>query len=208
MDSSFQRFGSVAAMMTGVLSIVYAVFFLGVTRASAYAGTLGSWIILAASGFFAAAAYVALYQRLKDREAGFALYTMLFGIMSAFAMLQHGGFEAVEIIRRGGVESALGAPSQVDAAGLASFGVIGIVAFLWGWLIVRTNALPRTLGYVGIFNAILLVVLFLASVVGLQSLILLSGGLTSVVVGPVWWIWLGRALASGKLAMTREHAMT
>jgi hypothetical protein len=207
MDSSFNRYASVAALITGILSILYAVFFLGVTRASAYAGTLGSWIILGATAFFAAAAYVGLYQRLNERTAGFSLYAMLFGVMAAFAMLQHGAFEAIELFRRGAVDSALGAPSQVDAAGLASFGVVGVVAFLWGWLIVKTNALPRNLGYAGMFNAFLLVVLFFATVVGSQPLILLSGGLTSVIVGPIWWIWLGRALASQRFPTRSERVM-
>jgi hypothetical protein len=47
---------------------------------------------------------------------------------------------------------------------------------------------------VGIFNAFILVVLYFASAGGLQRLILISGGLTSVIVGPIWWIWLGLAL--------------
>jgi hypothetical protein len=43
-------------------------------------------------------------------------------------------------------------------------------------------------------NAILLTVLFVASVNNLQGLILISGGLTSIVLGPIWWIWLGLGL--------------
>ena len=206
MNNSFLRFGATAAMLTGILSILYAVFFLFVSRVSEVTGILVSWILLGVTGFFAAAAYVALYQRLKDHEPGFALYTMLFGAMSAFAMLQHGAFEAIGILRSGAVSAANGAPSQVDAAGLASFGVIGVVAFLWGWLILRTGVLPRTLGYIGILNSVLLIVLFLATVFSSQTVILLSGGLTSVIVGPVWWIWLGRALTGDKMAVSTQAA--
>lgn len=207
MQDSFERFGSVSAILTGVLSIFYAVFFLFISRANEFVGILGSWIILGGTAFFAAAAYVALYQRLKEREAGFALYTLLFGVMCAFAMLQHGAFEAINLYRSGAVVSALGAPSQVDPAGLASFGVIGVVAFLWGWLIQKTNVLPRTLGYVGMLNAVLLIVLFFATVIGSQTLILASGGLTSVIVGPLWWIWLGRALGGQKMTVVSGRAL-
>lgn len=195
MEASFQRFGSVSAMLVGILSIGYAVFFLFLSRASEYVGILGSWIILGGTAFFAIAAYVALYQRLNGRAPGFALLALLLGALAGFAMLQHGAFEAINIFRSGSVQSATGAPSQVDAAGLASFGVVGVAAFLYSWLFVRTGELPRTLGYVGIVNAFLLVVLFFATVVGSQPLILLSGGLTSVIVGPIWWIWVGRSLA-------------
>ena len=172
MNDNFQRFGSTSAILTGLLSLAYAVFFLFLSRASEYIGLLGSWVIWG-DRIFAAAAYVALYQRFKEREAGFALYALLLSTMSAFAMLQHGAFEAIDIFRRGAVDTALGAPSQVDPAGLATFGVIGVGAFLWGWLILRTNLLPRNLGYVGILNGGLLVVLFFATIVGSQPVILL-----------------------------------
>lgn len=206
MENSFQRFGSLAAILTGVLSIVYAVLFLFVTRANEYAGTLGSWVVLGGTAFFAIAAYVALYQRFNDREPGFSLFALLLSGMAAFAMLQHGAFEAIELVRRGSATGALGAPSQVDPAGLATFAVVGIGSFLWGWLILRTNHMPRALGYVGILNAVLLILLFIATIFSSQTLILISGGLTSVIIGPVWWIWVGRALAS-KSAVVAEYAM-
>jgi hypothetical protein len=38
------------------------------------------------------------------------------------------------------------------------------------------------------------VALYFATVAGAQTLILISGGLTSVIVGPIWWIWLGLQL--------------
>ena len=60
MNNSFLRFGATAAILTGILSILYAVFFLFVSRVSEITGILASWIILGGTGFFAAAAYVAL----------------------------------------------------------------------------------------------------------------------------------------------------
>lgn len=206
MNNNFDRYGSLAATLTGVLSIVYAVLFLFVTRVNEYTGTLGSWIVLGGTAFFAIAAYVALYQRFREREPGFSLYALLLSGMAAFAMLQHGAFEAIEMVRRGSVSSALGAPSQVDPAGLATFAVVGVGAFLWGWMILRTGIFPRNLAYVGILNAVLLVILFFATVFGSQTIILISGGLTSVIVGPLWWIWVGRTLASNKQTVVSGHA--
>ena len=74
--------------------------------------------------------------------------------------------------------------------------MLGIVVFAFSWWIVRSGALPRNLGYLGLgmFQALLVVVLFFANVGSAQTLILISGGLASVIVGPVWWIWLGRQL--------------
>jgi hypothetical protein len=99
--------------------------------------------------------------------------------------------------QRAAIMAARMVPSQVDPAGLASFFLVGIAAFVFGWLIVRGGALPRALGYVGMLNAALLVILFFASASNAQTLILISGGLTSVIVGPVWWVWLGLNLRTG-----------
>lgn len=201
MNDSFGRFGGISAILVGVLSILYAIFFLVIARQAQYVGALGSWIILAASGIFSSAAYVALYQRLRGTAEGFALWALLLGVAASFATMVHGVYEALLLTRlRAGdpgeaaIRAAQQVPSQVDPAGLAAFFVVGIVALIFGWLIVRGVALPRNLGYVGIFNALLLIILFFASAGEIQSLILISGGLTSVIVGPIWWIWLGLQL--------------
>lgn len=206
MNDSFERFGGYAAILTGVLSIVYAVFFLIISRSSEYTGILGSWIILAFSGLFSSAAILALYRLLRTREDGFSQYAMLLGVLASFATLIHGGYQSIQILQTGQLGAPTGGPSQVDPAGLAAFGVTGIVALLFGWLVIRTGALPRNLGYVGLFNGILLIVLFFATVFSSQTLILISGGLTSVIVGPIWWIWLGRALMRARPAMVARPA--
>jgi len=41
-----------------------------------------------------------------------------------------------------------------------------------------------------------LIVLFFATVAGSTPLILVTGGLASVVLGPAFWIWSGRLLSS------------
>jgi hypothetical protein len=196
------KFGGFSAILVGILSILYAVFYLVIARQAEYLGTYGSWLILALSGLFSGAAYVALYRRVAPVNDGVALWALLLGFGASFATLQHGAYQAMLVSRMRAAEApqreALQVvnrlPSQVDPAGLATFLVVGVVAFLFSWLILSTNALPRPLGYVGIFNAFILVVLYFASAGGLQRLILISGGLTSVIVGPIWWIWLGLAL--------------
>jgi hypothetical protein len=123
-------------------------------------------------------------------------------VSASFATLQHGGYQAL-LVRglrisdpptREAIDTARRLFSQVDPAGLAAFLVVGIVSFLFGWMILRGASLPTGLGYLGMLNAVLLVILYFASAMGLPTLILISGGLTSVIAGPIWWIWLGVAL--------------
>lgn len=200
MDKEFDRFGSICAVIVGLLSILYAVFYLVIARQDEFTGTLGSWVILAASGIFSSAVYVALYRRISGPgENGFALWALLLGEMSAFATLMHGGHQALltNVLRTADpatrmlMENLRTMPSEADPAGLATFGTVGLVAALFSWQILRTRALSRSLGYIGLFNAFLLVVLYAATAANLQPLILLSGGLTALFVGPVWWIWVG-----------------
>jgi hypothetical protein len=206
MNSSFSKIGGSSAILTGVLSIAYAIFYLVIAPRSAYVGTFGSWLILAASGFFTSAVMIALYLRLKAANEGLSLWFLLLGLASSFATLQHGVYEALVTsqMRMSPVDPGseldmiLRLPSQIDPAGLATFFVVGIVTFMISILILQTGSFPRALGYLGLFNALLLVVLYFASAAGVQALILISGGLTSVIVGPIWWMWLGRQLLRGE----------
>jgi hypothetical protein len=212
MDKEFYRFGGLCAVIVGLLSILYALFYLVIARQAEVVGTLGSWVILAASGIFSSAAYVALYRRISGQgENGFALWALLLGEMSAFATLLHGGHQALlthalhtaDPATRAFIENLRMVPSEVDPAGLATFGTVGLVAAIFSWQILRTRALSRSLGYIGLFNACLLVVLYAATVANLEPLILLSGGLTALIVGPVWWIWTGIQL----LRDTRQFSL-
>ena len=56
MNNSFPRFGAISAILVGLLSIAYAIFYLVIYRQAELTGILGSWIILAASGIFSGAA--------------------------------------------------------------------------------------------------------------------------------------------------------
>jgi hypothetical protein len=202
MSRSFERFGGLSAMLVGALSILYAVFFLVISRQSETIGGLGSWIILAVSGIFSSAAFVALYQRLRPASEGFALWGLALGLFSSFATLMHGAYQALSIVtlasaeqgQRAAIELVRMTPSQLDPAGLGTFGVIGLASLVTGLIIIVGGRLPRTLGYLALVNGVLLITLFFASAAGAQTLILLSGGLTSVIVGPIFWVWLGREL--------------
>ncbi len=210
MTPSYSRFGGLSAMIVGALSILYAIFFLVITPRAEALGSLGSWIILAVSGVFSSAAFVALYLRLRPASEGFALWGLVLGLFSSFATLAHGAWQALVLTtlasadqsQRAAIELVRMVPSPVDPAGVATFGVIGLASLVTGMIIILSGRLPRTLGYLAVANAVLLVTLYFATAAGAQSLILLSGGLTSVIVGPIFWVWLGRELRRETAATT------
>ncbi len=52
----------------------------------------------------------------------------------------------------------------------------------------------RPLGLLGMVLGVDMVVLFVATAVGISALVLVTGGLASVVLGPTWWVLLTRIL--------------
>jgi hypothetical protein len=89
------------------------------------------------------------------------------------------------------VTVAHAAPNHVDPRGLATFGAAGLVALILGMAI---RSRQRRLGQLGVVLGIDMFVLFVATAVGIGPLILLTGGLASVVLGPIWWVSIGRLL--------------
>jgi hypothetical protein len=203
--NSFGRFGGYNAILVGVLSILYAVFFLINSRSDPFIGGAGSWLILAISGIFSSAAYVAVYQRLKDKaDGGYALWALLLGVIASYITLTHGAYEAQLVFAaqsasgadKAILEAAIAMRSEMDPAGLSAFFIVGVVALVFNWLFLQTSAFSKNLAYLGLANAGLLIVLFFATAGRINMLVLVSGGLTSVIAGPIWWIWLGRSLVN------------
>lgn len=200
--STTSRFGGISAMIVGILSVLYAIFYLLVMPQNAALGTLGSLTIFAIIGFFSLAAYVALYRHLRQINMEVALWGLMLGAGASIATLLHGTYQAMlysQLAGASGTDATMLAflrmlPSPLNPLGLMAFGVVGIVSWVWGRLMLRSAAFGRLLGVLALVNAVLLITLFIANVSGIQPLVLLSGGLTSVIVGPIWWIMLGRRL--------------
>jgi hypothetical protein len=193
---SYSRFGGVCAILLGIGSLLYAVFFLILGRQAGDFGKTGSWIILAVNGLLATAVYVALYERTGEAEPGFPLWGLLLGFAQGVAMMGNGVYQAVFGRQPTGDPLARGVPSWADPKGLGTFLLFGVASFVFAKVFLTTGVLPRRLGYLGVVNGVLLVVLFFGNVFDSLPVILVAGGLTSVIVTPLWWILIGRALIS------------
>ena len=90
---------------------------------------------------------------------------------------------------------AAGDLSATDPRGFATFGLAGIWMLALGLAARGAVTLPRNLALLAIAGGVDLVLLFFATVAGSTPLILLTGRLASVVLGPAFWIWSGRLLS-------------
>lgn len=191
-SASFERFAALGAIITGLSSLFYAVFFLLV------AGALHDYLpslFLALGGLLATAVLTALYQRVRSTEPTFAVWAFGLGLIGQVGTAIHGVYGLASVISKapsGGVGTS--APNPVDPAGFLAFGLTGLSTLVFAWLIVRGGRLPRGLGYLGYLLGVLLIALFLGALLTNTSkslFVLVPGGLASLLATPIWNFWLG-----------------
>jgi hypothetical protein len=147
-----------------------------------------AWALIAGAGLAATVTTTSTAARIGgDARWWLTAVGVGYGLLSA----AHGTFAAVAV-EQGIAASDL---SPTDPRGLATFGLAGLWALTLGLEAVAGNgALPRNLGWLAIVSGIDLIVLYVATVAQAESLILVSGGLASVILVPAFWIWTGRVL--------------
>ena len=188
-DRTFRRRGGIAAYLVAAFSIAYAIVYLGLVRTdatNASAATL-SWALIAAGALAAAMATAALASFI-----GAAAGTFLAALGVGYSLLAatHGAFAAIGIAQ-GFADLDL---SPTDPRGFATFGLAGAWMLLAGLQLRQRTDLRRVYWQLAVVGGIDLIVLFVATVFGSTPLILLAGGLASVVLGPAFWLMTGRLL--------------
>src|SRR2546430_5272779 len=109
---AFERFAGVCALIVGIGGLLYAISFIILK------GALLSDLFLMLGGLFSTAVLVALYNRLRETDAAFALWGLLLSIAAALGSAIHGGYDFSNVLYPGSpvTESAAsGAPHAVDA---------------------------------------------------------------------------------------------
>ena len=172
-----------------LFSIAYAIVFLGLVRTNPSNATAGAlaWALICAGALSASIATAGIGAYVGG-VAG--LWLTAFGVAYSLLSATHGAFAAIGDAQ-GYADLDL---SPTDPRGFATFGLAGLWMLvvrlaLWGRPDLR--AVYKRIAVVG---GVDLIVLFVATVVGSEPLILLTGGLASVVLGPVFWAMTGRLL--------------
>jgi hypothetical protein len=187
---AYEHFAGICAMGTGLAGFLYAVAFV-VLRSD-----LLSALFLTLAGLLGSVVTVALYSRLKDTDASFALWALLLGIGGAMGSAIHGAYDLSNALHPPATAN-LDLPSQIDPRGLLTFGVTGLALWVVAWLILRGGQFPRGLGYLGYVTAALLIIIYLARLIVLDAaspLVLVPALVTGFVASPVWYVWLGTSL--------------
>lgn len=91
------------------------------------------------------------------------------------------------------------AQTQIDPDGWLGFGVVGAWALTAGVLMLRTSALPRVLGYVGIAVGIAYWSVLAGNVLNVELLTSIGAGVGGVILAPIWFIGMGISLRRGSV---------
>lgn len=202
---TYDRFSGTCAVLAGVAGFLYSVAFIGLvlTSASPELGFGLASALLLAGSLLGAAGLTALYPRLREVDAGFALLALILGVAGSIGAAVHGGFDLAIVLHppSGAADDAMaGLPNYVDPRGLLTFGAAGLGLLVASWLIVRSAALPTRLGQLGYLAGALLLLVFLGRLIILtptNPLVAAPAALAGFVVNPAWFIWLGLILRRG-----------
>ena len=197
-SASFERFAGACAILTAIAAFLYALAFVLVQE------ELLSVLFLMLMGLLSTAVLVAVYGRLRDTDASFALLALVLGVAGALGSAVHGGFDLANAVNPP-ASTLEEIPNPIDPRGLLTFGVAGVALLVVGWLVVRGRRFPIVVGYLAYLSAILLVVLYLGRLIVLDPtnpVILLPALLNGFLINPAFYLLVGMSLLSGRGAST------
>ena len=190
-DAAFRRRGGFQAYLVAAFSIAYAVVYLGFVRTEAGGATASAiaWLLITAGSLSAAVATAALGSYIGGASG---VFLTAFGVTYSLLAATHGMFAAISDFQGfAGLDLA-----PTDPRGFATFGLAGLWSLIAG-LELREHAGLRPIYWqLAVVGGIDLILLFVATALGSTPLILVTGGLASVVLGPAFWAMTGRLLTA------------
>ena len=193
--SSFDRYAGWLSVLSGITGVGYAVAFVVLKDAR------WSAIFLTLAPVLAVAGLVAVYERVRVTDSGYATLALALGAFGSLAAATHGAYDLANVLHP---PAALPAdvPFAADPRGFATFGLTGIAVGLLAWLARRTPEIPGWVGPVGAVLGVALVVTWLARLIVLDatSMVVLGPALVSGLLSPLFFLALGAWLLGWRRA--------
>ncbi|HYR93379.1 MAG TPA: hypothetical protein VEP48_04160 [Methylomirabilota bacterium] len=190
-DKAYLRRGGLAAYAVATFSILYAVVYLGLVRTDPNNATASAvaWALIAAGAISASVATGAVGAYIGGSTG---MWLTAFGIAYSLLSATHGAYAAIADAQ-GFADLDL---SPTDPRGFATFGLAGVWLIVVGRELARRTDLRPRYAQLATVAGIDLLILFVATVLNSSVAILVSGGLASVVLGPIFWAMTGRLLTA------------
>ena len=183
---SFDRIAAPAALATALVGVAYALTFLVWERSAA------NDTLLALGSILALVVFVALYERLREVDRGWALLALLLGVLGAFGGATHGLFELANRINE--AQFVPRGPYPTDPRGFSTFALTGLAVLVFSSLMRRGRGFDARLPLLGYAVGVVLLIVFLARLTIYDDDLLVVPAALAAVASPLWYAWLGRDL--------------
>jgi hypothetical protein len=220
--NGMQRLGGACAIVVGISYILVGITYFLLPAAQRPSATIATFLAsyaqdptitrlllweLALGALFAICVVLALGDILRASGEGWARWMSNLAIIG-FAVTALNSFRSLSlqplvatayVSADAAAKTAIAATAQtqIDPDGWLGFGVVGAWALTAGVLMLRTSALPRVLGYVGIAVGIAYWSVLAGNVLNVELLTSVGAGLGGVVLAPIWFIGIGLTLRRG-----------
>lgn len=167
-------------------------------------GLNAQYVAYALGGLLGIAAVMAISDTVRSADTGWIRWTSILAIVG-FALTAIDNFhdldlnyaKAFDYVNALAAKPPLtipGALEGLDANGWFRFGAVGLWVLAVSLFAIRNAAWPKPLAYVGIAAAIAYFVILASDVFSLPTLTLIGAGLGGIILGPIWYIWMGLTL--------------
>lgn len=182
---SFERFAGWLSVLAGIAGIGYAVAFVVLKN-----GPLSA-LFLTLAPLLAVGGLVAVFDRVRSVEPGFATVALALGAFGSLAASTHGAYDLANVLHP--PASVPDVPFAVDPRGYGTFALTGTALVLLAWVAGRTPDLPGWVSPLGIVLGIDLVITWLARLIVLDatSVLVLLPALVSGLLSPAFFLLLG-----------------
>jgi hypothetical protein len=214
-STSFVRFGGLAGILLALTSwATVAVYYLFVpaaqhlpvadvqaflqSLAQSSGGTQLYYGLYALIAVWAFVGTAATYYRMRAVDEEWAFFATLVGLIGAFLtalnglqqVAQHRYLAALYPTANDMAVALYGAPAPLNPLNAVTMGLTAPWFLIISLLMLRT-AMPKLLAYLGFVAVADLIVGFIASLAGVQLLVVLRALIAGAVGGPIFWLWLG-----------------
>lgn len=185
--SSFDRYAGWLSILAGVTGIGYAVAFVVLKDARLQA------VFLTLAPLLAVAGLVAVFERVREIEPGYATLALALGAFGSLAASTHGAYDLANVLHPMLSDRLPDLPFPVDPRGYGTFGLTGIALALLSTLARRTSEIPSWVGPLGLVLGLFLVITWLARLIVLDatSMLVLGPALVSGLLSPIFFLLLG-----------------
>ncbi len=189
----FTRFAGLAAILAAIVGLLYSISFVVLQN------NLLSALCLLLGGLLSIAALTALFEGLRQVDAGAAMLGLLLAAAGALGATVHGGYDLANALNPP-LENApalANLPSAIDPRGLLTFGVAGLALLVAVLLMQQDADYPRSFVVVTFILALLLIVVYAGRLILLaptNPLLLAAAAITGFIVNPLWYLLLGMRL--------------